>query len=104
MAIAPPARAAPPSILTLFVLAACGPAGMNLCLPSLPNIARYFQANYGLVQLIVTAYLIATALLQLVIGPLSDRYGRRPILLGCLVIFIVASLACVFAPSPWAWR
>lgn len=99
MAVPQPQRPSAPSIVTLFVIAACGPAGMNLCLPSLPNIARHFQANYGLVQLIVTAYLIATAALQLIIGPLSDRYGRRPILLGCMVVFTLASIACVFAPT-----
>lgn len=99
MAIAQPSRSTAPSILTLFVLAACGPAGMNLCLPSLPNIARHFDANYGLVQLIVTGYLLATAVLQLLIGPLSDRFGRRPLVLVCLFIFTVMSVASIFAPT-----
>ncbi|MBX3530825.1 MAG: multidrug effflux MFS transporter [Rhizobiaceae bacterium] len=99
MAIAQPSRSTAPSILTLFVLAACGPAGMNLCLPSLPNIARHFEANYGLVQLIVTGYLLATAVLQLLIGPLSDRFGRRPLVLVCLFIFTVMSVASIFAPT-----
>ena len=72
---------------------------MNLCLPSLPNIARHFQVNYGVVQLVVTLYLVAMATLQLVIGPLSDRFGRRPIMLACLAIFAVASIACIFAPN-----
>jgi DHA1 family bicyclomycin/chloramphenicol resistance-like MFS transporter len=99
MAVAQPSRSTAPSILTLFVLAACGPAGMNLCLPSLPNIARHFEANYGIVQLIVTGYLLATAVLQLVIGPLSDRFGRRPLVLVCLFIFTVMSVASIFAPT-----
>jgi DHA1 family bicyclomycin/chloramphenicol resistance-like MFS transporter len=99
MAVAQPSRSSAPSILTLFVLAACGPAGMNLCLPSLPNIARDFDANYGLVQLLVTAYLVATAALQLLIGPLSDRYGRRPLVIACMAIFTVMSVAAVFAPT-----
>jgi DHA1 family bicyclomycin/chloramphenicol resistance-like MFS transporter len=99
MSVVPPAQAQSPRIITLFVIAACGPAGMNLCLPSLPNIGRHFDASYSLVQLLVTGYLVATALLQLAIGPLSDRYGRRPVLLACLVIFIVSSIACIYAPN-----
>ncbi len=99
MPVAEPQRAKAPKTLSLFVMASCGPVGMNLCIPSLPNIARHFQTNYGIVQLMVTGYIIAMAVLQLIIGPLSDRYGRRPILLACLGLFTVASLASLLAPT-----
>jgi DHA1 family bicyclomycin/chloramphenicol resistance-like MFS transporter len=57
-------------------------------LPSLPGIASYYEADYALVQLAVSGYLAVTGLLQLLIGPLSDRYGRRPVLLiASLAIF-----------------
>jgi MFS transporter, DHA1 family, multidrug resistance protein len=49
---------------------------MNVFLPSLPSIARYYSADYRVVQLAVSLYLVATACLQLVIGPASDRFGR----------------------------
>ncbi len=93
------ATAPAPRIITLFVIAASGAAATNLCLPSLPNIAQHFQADYSLVQLLVPGYLISTAILQLVVGPLSDRYGRRPLVLGCMTLFVIASIASVFAPS-----
>jgi MFS family permease len=53
-------------------------------LPSLSNIAEEFQADYSIVSLSVAGYLAITAVLQLVIGPLSDRFGRRPVLLFSL--------------------
>ena len=90
-------RGTPPKLLTLVLLAGVGALNMNIFLPSLPSMAVYFQADYALVQLAVSAYLAVTAALQLVIGPLSDRYGRRPVMLGCLAIFLVATVACILA-------
>ncbi|RMF36762.1 MAG: Bcr/CflA family efflux MFS transporter [Alphaproteobacteria bacterium] len=92
-------RTAAPHIVTLTLMAGLAAMNMNIFLPSLPGMARYFQTDYALMQLAVSGYLGVTAVLQVVIGPLSDRYGRRPVMLGCILIFLVASLGCLLAPS-----
>lgn len=72
---------------------------VNVFLPSLPGIAAHFDTDYQLVQLSVATYLAASGVLQIFIGPLADRFGRRPILLISIAIFLVATLGCIFAPS-----
>ena len=76
-----------------------GPFAMNLLVPSMPGIARDFGAGFGTVQWTLTAYLIGIASGQLLYGPLSDRYGRRPVLLFGMSVYFVASLAAAFAPT-----
>ncbi len=68
-------------------------------LPSLSNIAREFEAEYWIVNLSIAGYLGISAVLQIVMGPLSDRWGRRPILLAGMAIFAVASVGCLVAPN-----
>jgi len=80
-------------------MSALGPMALNIFMPSMPGLAKYFVVDYGLVQMTLTLYLIGLGAAQLVYGPLSDRYGRRPVLLWGLGIYCVGSLACVFAPS-----
>lgn len=92
-------RNSPPHVATLILLSGVSALSMNIFLPSLPNMAAYFQADYQLMQLSVSVYLAFSALLQLVIGPLSDRFGRRNILLISLVIFCIASLGTLLAPN-----
>lgn len=92
-------RATPPHIATLVVVAGLSALNMNLILPSLPGIATYYQADYALVQLAVSGYLAITGLLQLIIGPMSDRYGRRPVMIAGLVIFLIATALAPFAPT-----
>ncbi|QDY99762.1 multidrug effflux MFS transporter [Nitratireductor mangrovi] len=88
-----------PHIVTLVIATATGALAMNIFLPSLPTIARHFSADYAVVQLLVSLYLAATAILQLFIGPASDRFGRRPVMLTCFVIFIVGTIAALYAPT-----
>jgi DHA1 family bicyclomycin/chloramphenicol resistance-like MFS transporter len=88
-----------PHIATLVMAAAVGPLAMNVFLPSLPGMARYFQSDYAIMQLAVSLYLVATAVLQLFIGPVSDRFGRRPVLLACFVIFLFGTVAAIHAPT-----
>jgi len=88
---------APPRLITLVLLAALSTLSLNLFLPSLTNIALDFQADYALVSLSIAGYLAVTAVLQLVIGPMSDRFGRRPVLLCGLACFVVGSLGCLLA-------
>lgn len=92
-------RRTPPHIITLVLIAGLGAMNMNVLLPSLPSIAEYYVADYALVQLAISGYLAMTALLQLITGPLSDRFGRRPVLIGSIVIFILASIAAANAPT-----
>ena len=89
------AEKSPPSLLTLVCIAGLGAVSMNMFLPSLPSMAKYFSAPAAVMQLTVSVYLAASAVLQLVIGPLSDRYGRRSVMLICLVIFIIGTLVCM---------
>lgn len=88
-----------PATTTLVVVAATGALAMNIFLPSLPGMARYFDTSYAVVQLTVSLYLAATAVIQLAIGPLSDRYGRKPVLMVALAVFLVSTLAAIFAPT-----
>jgi Bcr/CflA subfamily drug resistance transporter len=84
-------------MITLVLLAALSTLSLNLFLPSLANIAQDLQADYALVSLSIAGYLAVTAVLQLVIGPMSDRFGRRPVLLCGLLCFVVGSLGCLLA-------
>ncbi|MGB3407829.1 MAG: multidrug effflux MFS transporter [Jannaschia sp.] len=100
MTTSPPlARRSPPHILTLVALVGVSTLAMNIFLPSLPAMAEYFATDYGLIQLSVGLYLGVNAALQLVIGPISDRYGRRPVLLTGIVLFMLATLGCIWAPT-----
>src|SRR5690606_1666289 len=94
-----PGPSAPPHILTLALATSCGALATNVFLPSLPAIARHYDADYGIVQLAVSLYLAATAILQLGIGPASDRFGRRPVMIACFLVFLVGSVAAIFAPT-----
>lgn len=92
-------RKSAPHILTLAVATAFGSLAMSIFLPSLPAIARHFSADYAVMQLAVTLYLVATAVLQLFIGPLSDRYGRRPVLLTFMCIALITTIGLIYAPT-----
>lgn len=92
-------RTTPPHIATLIIMAAMSALSMNIFLPSLPQMTVYFETEYRVMQLSVALYLATNAALQLVIGPISDKLGRRPVVLTGLAIFTLASLACIFAPN-----
>ncbi|KKK76859.1 hypothetical protein LCGC14_2859420, partial [marine sediment metagenome] len=92
-------RTTPPHILTLILLAGISALSMNIFLPSLPSMTAYFDTEYRIIQLSVALYLGVNALLQVIVGPISDRYGRRPVVLVTTAIFVLASIGCVFAPT-----
>ncbi|KGJ22877.1 multidrug effflux MFS transporter [Paracoccus panacisoli] len=92
-------RRTPPHILTLVLLSGLGALSMNVFLPSLPGMARDFGVDYAVMQLSVTVYLAGSALVQMIAGPLSDRYGRRPVMLVGLATFLVATAGTLLAPS-----
>ncbi|MGB3554206.1 MAG: multidrug effflux MFS transporter [Jannaschia sp.] len=92
-------RRTPPHIFTLVALVGVSTLSMNVFLPSLPAMADWFGSNYGTIQLSVGLYLGVNAVLQLFVGPISDRYGRRPVILTGLVLFLLATLGCIWAPT-----
>ncbi|TDQ56011.1 multidrug effflux MFS transporter [Phaeovulum veldkampii] len=85
--------------MTLILLAGLAALTMNIFLPSLPGMARGFGVDYAVMQLSVSAYLGVSAVMQLVIGPVSDRFGRRPVILGGLVAFLLATAGTLLAPT-----
>ena len=89
-------------VLMLALLLGLQPVTTDLYLPALPAITEVFGAGMGQAQLTLTALLLAFGLSQLVWGPLSDRFGRRPILLWGMAAYVLASVACALAPN-MAW-
>ncbi len=89
----------------VFLLAVCGMLGgvaTNLFLPALPDIRSHFAVGQAAVQTTISAYVIAFAAGILIVGPLSDRFGRRPVILAGLGVFSTGSLLAALAPSlPW---
>ncbi|MCF8482999.1 MAG: multidrug effflux MFS transporter [Rhodospirillum sp.] len=80
-------------------LVAMGAVSTDLYLPSLPAMVDYFGVDVSLVQLTLSVFAIGMALGMVLHGPLSDRFGRRPVVLGGLSLYCVASVACVLAPD-----
>ena len=84
---------------TLILLAGIQALAMSVFLPSLHDMTLYFGTTYGVMQFAVSAYMAAIAIVQILIGPIGDRFGRRPVVLVSLAIFSVASIAAIFAPT-----
>jgi DHA1 family bicyclomycin/chloramphenicol resistance-like MFS transporter len=99
-ALAPsvPRRPVPPLPL-LVAITGIGPFTMQIVIPCLPAMAVALAVPYGTIQLALTLFLIGVAFGQLLYGPLSDRFGRKPLLLGGLTLYLLGSLAAAFAPS-----
>ncbi len=86
-------------LLMLVAVSAVSPLGINLYLPSMPGMTTALGVDFAAIQFTLSVYLAAVALAQLVVGPLSDRYGRRPVLIAGLWLFIIGSLVCMAAPD-----
>lgn len=95
--------ATPPHLVTLILLAGFSPLSLNLFVPSLANIADDLATDYATASLAIAGYLAITAVIQLVIGPMSDRIGRRPVLLAAFALFTVASVMCALAQDVWTF-
>ena len=80
-------------------LVAIGPLSTDMYLPAFPELVQYFSADINQVQHTLSIFLIGFALAQLIYGPLSDRFGRKPVLMGGLLLFLFSSLAIVFVDS-----
>ena len=83
--------------LSIAVLVALGPLSTDMYLPSLPGLAHEFSTDSGQVQLTLSLFLAGFAVAQIVYGPISDRFGRKPVLFCGLLLFVVASVACALA-------
>jgi DHA1 family bicyclomycin/chloramphenicol resistance-like MFS transporter len=87
------------SRLQLSASSALSPFAMVVIAPLLPDLARSFRADPREVQFVLSAYLLGLTVAQLVLGPISDRFGRRPVLIASLLAYAVLSLVCAAAPS-----
>ncbi|MFK7854516.1 MAG: multidrug effflux MFS transporter [Granulosicoccus sp.] len=88
-----------PLLLLLIVVSAIGPMTLNGVLPATTAIMLELNTPYEMAQLVLTIFLLASLISQLVLGPAADRFGRRPIMLLGLCVFVVGSLVCAAAMS-----
>lgn len=98
-----PKTSSAPHLSTLILLSALGILPVNIFLPSLSNMAVEFAVDYGVIGLALAVYATVSAGLQIIMGPMSDRFGRRPVTLWGLGIFVVATLGCATAPDIWTF-
>ncbi|WP_247745054.1 multidrug effflux MFS transporter [Shimia sp. R11_0] len=89
----------PPHLNTLVLLTALSVLSLNMFLPSLATIADEFDATYAVANLAMGGFLAATVVLQIILGPMSDRFGRRPVMLYGLAVFSLGSAGCLLAQS-----
>ncbi len=94
--IAPGGR---PPLILLVLATAIGGVSMNIFIPSMPGLVRFFATDIATVQLTLTLYLAGIAVGQLVYGPLSDHYGRRPLMLAGLGLYAASALVASLASS-----
>jgi DHA1 family bicyclomycin/chloramphenicol resistance-like MFS transporter len=94
-----PRRLTLPLLLLLALLSAFTPLSIDMYLPALPLIARDLKASTGDIQLTLSAFMIAFGFGQIFYGPAGDRFGRRPVILTGIAIYIVASIGCAFAAA-----
>ncbi|WP_455971022.1 multidrug effflux MFS transporter [Bacteroides congonensis] len=90
-------------LILLGMLSAFGPFVTDMYLPSLPAMADYFSASLPMVQMGLTTSMIGLALGQVFFGPLSDNYGRRPLLLASMVLFVISTVFCLFSPDIYSF-
>ena len=88
-----------PNAAVLAAITAAGSLAMHIFVPALPSVAADLRASPGAIQLTLTLYLVGVAVGQLVYGPLSDRFGRRPVLIGAMSLFFASSVLAIFAAS-----
>ena len=84
----------PPHISTLAILAGVSAMNMSIFLPSLPSMAKEFDVDYGTMQIFISGYFLSLAFFQLIIGPVSDRIGRKPTMIAAFVLFTLSTLIC----------
>ena len=91
--------------LPRFIVAYCGllltlaAFSVDIMLPAFPDIAGDFATDINIVQLVIPAFIASIGVGQIICGSLSDKYGRKPVILAGLAVFLVGTLCCVFAPT-----
>ena len=86
-------------LLLLVAMTGVAPISLYMLVPALPVLATTFGRDIGIAQMTVSLYMVGIACSQIIMGPLSDRYGRRPVLLAGLGLMVAASAACIFAET-----
>src|SRR5215472_15175357 len=86
-------------LMLLVVMTGVAPVSLYLLVPALPQLATTFGRDIGIAQMTVSLYMVGIACSQLIMGPLSDRFGRRPVLLAGLCLMVAAGVACIFAEN-----
>jgi DHA1 family bicyclomycin/chloramphenicol resistance-like MFS transporter len=86
-------------LLLLVAMTGVAPISLYLLVPALPVLASTFGRDISIAQMTVSLYMVGIACSQLIMGPLSDRFGRRPVLLAGLGLMVAASAACIFAET-----
>lgn len=86
-------------VILLGVLSAFGPFVVDLYLPSLPQLAQFFATTPSMTQLTLTTAMIGLAVGQLLLGPMSDKFGRKKPLILSLVIYIISTVCIIFSPN-----
>lgn len=97
-----PQRDLPPSkllLLLLVLMTGVAPISLYVLVPALPVLASDFGSNISIVQMTVSLFMVGIACSQLIMGPLSDRFGRRPVLIGGVTLAMIASIGCIFAET-----
>lgn len=97
MGAAAPRRA--PHVATLVLIAAINPLALNVFIPSMPGMAGEFGVPYTTIQLGLSLFLLVTAVITLIAGPLSDIFGRRPVILGGFLLFLGGTAISLTAQS-----
>jgi MFS transporter, DHA1 family, multidrug resistance protein len=86
-------------LLLLVAMTGVAPISLYMLVPALPRLATSFGRDIGVAQMTVSLYMVGIACSQIITGPLSDRFGRRPVLLAGLGLMVLASGACMFAQT-----
>ena len=86
-------------LMLLVLMTGIAPISLYMLVPTLPVLAKTFDSSISLAQMTVSMYMVGIACSQLVMGPLSDKFGRRPVLLAGMSLMVAASAACVFAEN-----
>ncbi len=92
-------KAAKPSIFILILMVSLGPFGDTIYAPLLPDLKKIFATDYSHVQLTITSYLVGYSISQILYGPFSDRFGRKPLMLISSLFFILSSAICLISQN-----